>query len=317
MYSSVAPPRGSFALGWAFGKDSGLGTSAQAAVLLERSGLRPIIDGFPGGSLTEKLASGYEAAKTVLLQYTSTLKFSKEEAETVLFEIKGWADRNSDIIAEYMNDPASDTLPEQVALELGTKKAQQFVVAGFSEAARGLGPWLGGYVAGEVDKDPLLPEGWVKDDAHNRLVVFAAIMKMEADGDIEQIFRPEQWARKRGLSGVGLGMPPMLVAGIVVAVVVVVVSTVALVLYFAEVSEQNREHNKVAADICAKGAATNDARLLKTCENLMKPAGGFGDDLMTKIGKYVLIGGVIYTGAFVLLPMLTQRALTKKKLSSV
>ena len=312
----------------------GFGTAAQAAEMLERSGLQPIIDQFPGASLMEKLASGRLAARETLLKYTSKLTYDPLAAEDLLNEIQTWQDRHAALINEMMSDPRSDTLPEQVALKFGPDKARQFVVAGYAEAARGLGPWLSGDIARNFRTDPTIPEDWVKHDAEQRLVVFASVLKMESDGDLLKIFRPDEYANLHPPTA-GLGTLPALVVAagakfVIVALALVFVATVAVFLIFIHSMKDMSENNRMLEDRCKAaeqrikaGKGTDDDKsLVRLCiegilEVKKEKAKGGGGGALAAIGddivKYVFLAGLAYTAVFILLPRITEQ-MGKKKL---
>jgi hypothetical protein len=309
MYVPIA------AIGWAFGEE---GSPGQAADLMNRSGLQPIIDAFPGASLGEKLASGYVAARASLAKYSTKLTFDPIAAEDLLSEISTWQERNQKTIDEMMKDPNTDTLPEQIAFKFGPEKGQQLVVAGFAEAARGLGPWLGGDIAANFKTDPQIPEKWVKADARERLITFASIVKMDAEGDLFKIFKPEEYAQAHPVSG--LGFLPALVAAVgptltIVFLSVVVLGTVALVLNFIHSMKRLQANNKIMAERCKAAEERGDKELVKICIQAAasaqaEPSGP--EALMKTVATYAILGGLLYTVSVVVLPKVAERMLEKK-----
>lgn len=290
------------------------GSAADHAILLAQSGITPIMAGFQGGNLSQKLASGYAAARARLLKYTSTLSFNKGAAEELVHEIRSWQERNRALIDEYMKHPGTDTLPEQIALKLGPEKAQQLVVAGFSEAARGLGPWLGGDIIANYKTDPQIPEKWVVADAEKRLAIFASIVKMDDDGDLFKIFKPEEY-RKLHPAVQGFGGFPAIPVGVLIVLALVVVTTVALVFVYLGSMEELRLNNKIMEDRCRRAEERGDTELVKLCIEAAQSAtekdSGL-EGLFRSLFRYALIGGVIYTAAFIALPMVTEKVLKQK-----
>ncbi len=303
--------------GWALGQEA---SAAQAAELMERSGLQPIIDAFPGASLAEKLESGYAAARATLLKYTTKLTFDPLAAEDLLNEIDTWQQRNQQIIDEMMQDPSTDTLPEQIAFKFGPEKGQQLIVAGFAEAARGLGPWFAGDIAANFQTDPQIPEPWVKEDARERLITFASILKMDAEGDLLKIFKPEEYAQSQTPVS-GLGFLPALVAAVgptltVVLLTMVILGTVALILMYVHSMKVLTLNNRIMEDRCKKAEERGDTEIVKLCIEQAaaaqaKPSGP--QALMEKLAMFALIGGVVYTLAIVVLPKVTAQLLTKRR----
>lgn len=290
----------------------GLGaTAAQAKAMMQRAELQPIIDGFSGATLTEKLGSGFEAARGALLRYTSTLSFSSDEADAVIHEIESWHALHQQDIDASINDPARDTLPEQIALSFGPEKARQMIVAAFSEAARGLGPWLSGDIAANYKTDPTIPESFVVADANDRLVVFASIVKMDTDGDLEKIFLPEQWAAGHPQAQDGLGVFQAVVAAVgakllVTAVVLIFLGTVAMVLMFIHSMRRTSLNNAIMAERCKAAEARGDTETVRLCIKLASAAGA--DDSIMKtiktIATVALVGGALWLGATLVLPRL-------------
>ncbi len=327
MYTSLATMRPAQYGFFPLGDGHGFGTATMAAEMLDRSELQPIIDQFPGASMMEKLGSGYLAARQTLLKFTSRLSYDPLAAEDLLNEIQTWQERHAALIDQMMKDPNSDTLPEQVALQFGPEKARQLVVAGFAEAARGLGPWLSGDIAQNFKTDPTIPEKWVKNDAHQRLVVFASILKMEADGDLFKIFRPDEYAALHpATSGFG-GLPALVVAAgakfVVVALTLVFIATVAVFLIFIHSMMEMSANNRILEGRCkaaekrieAGRPATGDQKLVRLCiEGLLaakKEKKGL-DALGGDIVKYIVFAGLAYTAVFILLPRITEQMAKKK-----
>jgi hypothetical protein len=276
--------------------------------LLTESELRAELPAFAGTTLAAQLSAGRSEAAARLGKYTTTLRFAPQAAADLLHEIQAWQDRNHALLEAYMSDPQSDTLPEQVALEFGPEKAQALIIAGFSEAARGLGPWLSGDLQRHLGTDPAIPEPWVREDAHHRLQVFGAIVKMDDDGDLKKIFQPELSAPGAGpISGLGL-LPAVVTAvgakWLIVALILTVISTVALFLLYTFSLEQLRLNNRIMAERCERAQATGDTETVRLCIEAAAAAGQ-----QTPLGqlprlllRYALIGGAIYLGATVVLP---------------
>ena len=319
MYASVSGPSlGHSSLGAWSGLGQDEGSAQLAAAVLGRSGLVPIIDSWAGKSLTEKLASGYAAAKASLLKYTSTLTFDPLAAEDLLHEIQAWRDRNAKVIDEMMLDPSAHSLPDQIALKFGPKKAQQFIIAGYAEAVRGLAPWLSGDIAANFKDDPTITEAWVAADANDRLVTLASIVKMDQDGDLEKVFLPEQYAAGQpAASGLGFFTAMVGLIGPVLTVVLVSViflGTVALLFMFVDSMTQTILNNRNMTARCEDAEKRGDKKMIELCIKLAgeaKAKRSSVEELAGKVFKYALIGGVVYTLAVIVLPKLTERAMEK------
>ena len=276
--------------------------------LLSQSELRAGLPDFVGATLVDKLVNGRNEAAARLGKYTSTLRYAPAAAADLLHEIKAWQDRNYALLDTYMKNPATDTLPEQVAFEFGPKKAQALVVAGFSEAARGLGPWISGDLQRSMGLDPAIPEPWVRADAKHRLQVFGSIVKMDDDGDLDKIFHPEQASAQEPS---GLGLLPAVVAAVgakwlIVALILTFIATVALFLVYTYSMEQLRLNNKIMADRCKSAEERGDIETVRQCiaaaADLQKhnPL----SELAPMIMRYAILGGGIYLAITIGVPAL-------------
>ena len=266
--------------------------------LLAQSELRAGLPQFVGATLAEQLLNGRTEAAARLGKYVTKLTYSPPAAADLLHEIKAWQERNYQLLDEYMQNPATDTLPEQVALEFGPEKAQALIVAGYSEAARGLGPWLSGDLQANMGIDATIPEPWVREDAKHRLQVFGSIVKMDDDGDLDKIFRPEQ-ASPAATSG--LGALPAVVAAVgakwlIVALILTFLATVALFLVYTYSMERLRLNNKIMADRCAAAEARGDTETVRLCIESaagLQDKGPF-DDLLDKVLQAAALAGGVY-----------------------
>jgi len=276
--------------------------------LLSQSEMRAGLPDFAGATLVDKLVSGRNAAAARLGKFTSTLSYAPAAAADLLHEIKAWQDRNYDLLNTMMRDPNTDTLPEQVAFEFGPQKAQALIVAGFSEAARGMGPWISGDLQRNMGLDPSISEPWVRADAKHRLQVFGSIVRMDNDGDLEKIFRPEQSGPQ---AQSGLGVLPAVIAAVgakwlIVALILTFLATVALFLVFTYSTEQLRLNNKIMADRCKAAEERGDTETVRQCiaaaADLQKhsPLSELGPTVL----RYAMIGGGIYLAITVGVPAL-------------
>lgn len=272
--------------------------------LQDKAGLSSIIDAFPGNTLRDKLASGHAQARAILAKYTSTLSYDHSAAEELFHQIETWQNTHPATIAEMMKRPATDTLPEQVALVFSPQKAQAFLVAGFSEASKGLGPWLGGMVGKKIFSDSRLPEARAKDDANARLAVFASIVKLEKEGSLQEIFHPmETWTKN--VSGFG-ALPiapfiPMIVKGLVV----IVVAAMALFVVYRLMSDQAQFNNQLFGEYCDEAKRAGDAETMRWCAEMAAPSSW--ERTAQTIGLYAVAGVVAYAALFQLLPMVWKK----------
>jgi len=281
------------------------------AELLALSDARAGLPEFTGANLTERLLNGRNEARARLLKYTSAIRYDASSAEDLMHEISSWTERNADIIKQRMADPATDTLPEQVALEFGAKKAQQYVIAGYSLAAEGLGPWASGALLQKMAVDARIPEPWVREDADRRLDVFASIVKLDDDGDLASIFEPEKHAQQQAQ---GLGTLPALITAIggkwvVIGLVLLFTVTVALFLVYSYSMEKLRLNNKVMRDLCTEAKKAGDTEVVKECiraseEGQASPLGSVVGD----VTKIALLIGAVYVAARVVPDLMKRRA---------
>jgi hypothetical protein len=272
-----------------------------AILSLQRAGLPR----FAGATMPDQLVAGRDAALGVLRKYEPGLTFDPAAARTILQQIAVWEERNNASLGSALADPGASTLPEQIRLAFGADKARQFILAVFTEAAKGLGPWTSGAVAREAQTGAIIAPRWAEEDAESRLQVFGAIVKMDQDGYLQKLWVPPP----TGTQGLGLPVAPILVWAIVVTLVSVA-GLILLYLYNAKRLEQN---NKLMATLCENAQKQGDAATVAECVKAtagLQQQGMFQglDDLMRAFGKLVLYGGLAYVGIKFALPMLLERA---------
>jgi hypothetical protein len=103
---------------------------------------------FPGATVREQLLSARAQTHAVLLKYVPDLKFDVSEARDVMSQVNAWVERNREDLEEAMQS-SEQTLPEFLVLNMGSsEQVQQWIVANYTVAAQGLGPWE----AGKVDQ---------------------------------------------------------------------------------------------------------------------------------------------------------------------
>lgn len=264
-------------------------SSELAMLSLDRAG----IPDFPGATVRDQLLAGRDAALAVLRKYVPTLGFDIQAADDVLRGIEAWEERNSDTLAATLQDPNAAALPEQIRLAFGSDKAQQFIIAVFTRAAVGLGPWNSGRVAVEVSRGqmPGVNDTWARTDAAYRLRVFGGIVRMEQTGCMQHFFVDP--TATCGASG--FGVAPVIVWAIVVAVVLVA----ALVLLFVYSARRLDENNRLMRDMCERAQADGDKATVDKCIQATKDLQaesiipGLGD-AVSSLGKIVGIGILAY-----------------------
>lgn len=261
--------------------------SGGLGVLEDLSLVRADLPEIPGGTLQERLMNGRAMAQAVLEKYVPNFGFSVDWANQVLREIDAWQDRNGALLEAAMAVPTVQSLPEAIRLNLDRGKAQDFIVASFTQAAYGLGPWASGRVAVEALKGSLFDEPWARQDAEDRIRTFASILKMEQSGYLAILF------------GEGsLGNPT-----IAAIVVVGIVAVVACILLFAYTSKRTEVNNRLMADLCKQAQAEGDEATVAEC--IKQTAGLQASDASTlaigEIGKIALILGALYIGGKLLI----------------
>jgi hypothetical protein len=209
---------------------------------------------FPGATVREQLLSARAQTHAVLLQYVPDLKFDVSEARDVMSQVNVWVEQNREDLEEAMKS-THQSLPEWLILNMGSsEQVQQWVIANYTVAAAGLGPWE----SGKVDKlaaDPTsdVSQHWAAGDAQMRLNTFGMIIKMKTDGELDYIFRgPQQGAQ-------GFGAFP------VWAIVVIAIGLAAVVTYLYLESRKLELNNKLMRDICERAQAEGDSETVAMC----------------------------------------------------
>jgi len=264
-------------------------SSELAMLSVDRAGLPD----FPGATVSEQLLAGRNAALAVLRKYVPTLSFDVTAADEVLRAIEAWEERNSAALSSTLQNPSAAALPEQIRLAFGSDKAQQFIIAVFTRAAVGLGPWTSGRVSAEVSlgQMPGVSDTWARTDAAYRLRVFGGIVRMEQTGCMQHFFVDP--SVKCGASG--LGVAPLLVWAVVVAVVLVA----ALVLMFIYSARRLDENNRLMRTICERAQADGDKATVAQCVQATKDLQaesmipGLGEAI-SSLGKLVGVGLLAY-----------------------
>lgn len=267
----------------------------QRREFVSMSGLEPIMQGFGGRNATENLVNGMSAALASLKKYTSTLTFDPNRANEVFDRIEIWQQQNSERLRDLMRQGAK-TVPEQIAMTLGDDEAKSFIVASFSEAARGLKGWIGGAVANNFKTNPNFTEQMALDDRESRMITFASIVQLDRAGTLAKIFA------ERSLSGHdGVGAVHVAVVVIAVAVAVCAVSLVAY-----EAMRQSHQ-NKIIDQLCEQGRKEDCVEALKEAvHEETSGGGGVAAQVAGSVGKWLGIGLVAYIGAAFVLPKMLK-----------
>jgi len=282
-----------------------MGDLAQLALQRIEGGLPQ----FPGATPAEKLALGRATARASLLKYVPELRLNQAEARDVMSQVNAWVERNKGALEQAMASPESN-LPRWLVLNMGSSEhVQQWVIANYATASMGMGPWQSGKID-QLVADPAsnISPNWAAVDAESRLQAFGLIVKMDSDGDLDYIFRGPP-----GAAQAGLGVAPV----IVWAVVVAVVALAAVICTYFFLSKRLQQNNQLMRDICIKAQQEGDRATIEKCLEatrdiqLVDPL----SKITGEIGKIALILGTGYIGFRFVIPWLLERAAgsTKKK----
>lgn len=270
----------------------------QRKEFIDMLGLEPIMQNFGGRTATENLVNGMNAALASLKKYTSTLTFDPNQANALFDRIEIWQNQNSEKLRQLMRQGAK-TVPEQIALTLGSQEAKSFIVASFSEAARGLKGWVGGAVSRNYKTDTKFNESVALADRESRLVTFASIVQLDRNGTLSKIFAGQS------LNGDALG-----ITGVEVAVILAVAAAVCAVSMLAYEAMRQSYQNKLIDDLCQKSPKDCVQALKETIKEESKGTVGGGDGIVAQaagsLGKWVAVGLLGYLGAVFVLPKLLK-----------
>lgn len=208
---------------------------------------------FAGATVREQLLNARAQTHAALLKYAPDLKFDVGEARDVMSQVNAWVERNRGDLEEAMKS-SGQTLPEFLAFNMGSsEQVQQWVIANYTVAAQGLGPWE----AGKIDRlasDPQsdVSQHWAASDAQLRLNTFGMLIKMDSDGELAYIFKDPQ-----GMQGFG--------AFPVWAIIVIAIGLAAVVTYLYLESRKLELNNKLMRDICERAQAEGDTKTVEMC----------------------------------------------------
>ena len=214
---------------------------------------RANLQDFPGASYQEKLEAGRQAALAVLQKYQPDLAFDANAADQAVRTVGVWIDRNGERLQAAFADHSLETLTNDIALELSNQTAWAYVVACYTYAAQGLGPW-------RTDLISQLSAAWAESDAETRLQVFAAIVQMDQDGTLASLFNAQGGTQGFG-SYRGLGLAPAVLVAIVIAVIAV--AGILAVLYYN--LQRLDAANRMMANLCAQAQAQGNQAQVQAC----------------------------------------------------
>jgi len=272
-------------------------TLGQLALNLVQSGGLPQ---FPGATIPEKLFNGRAHAEIILRKYVPGFVYDEDNAREVMSRVNIWVMRNEASLNTVMAS-SSTSMPHALQETMGNSNlVQQWVIANFTLAAQGLGPWQSGRVGAEVANPKSKISGaWADTDAQSRLDSFGMILKMERDGDLEYIFRGPS-----AVSGTGFG-----IANVVVwAIVVTVVMFAAVVLTYYYMSKRLELNNAIMKELCEKAQEEGDKatvdKWLEASRDLQMASPW--KSLTSAVGRVALILCGTYLAAQYLLPFILE-----------
>lgn len=261
---------------------------------------------FPGATLAEQLQSGRAQAEASLRKYAPDFRFDIDEARDVMSQVDAWVTRNEDSLSQAMTSP-EQKLPAWLVVNLGNAQlVQQWVIANFTVAAAGLGPWISGRL-GQAVADPAstISPAWAEEDGQSRLQSFAMLVKMDRDGELAYIFQGPQSAVQ------GLGVAPMVIWAIVVAFV----AFAAVVVTYFYLDKRLALNNKTMNDLCLKAQEEGDRATVEKCIEATKdlqtgdPVTAFAE----QVGKIALLLGGGYLLIRFALPELGKQTLARRR----
>lgn len=259
---------------------------------------------FAGSTVREQLMSARAQAHAVLLQYVPDLKFDVSDARDVMSQVNAWVERNRQELEQAMAS-SDQSLPEYLVLNMGSsERVQQWVIANYTVAAAGLGPWESGKVD-SLAADPAsdVSEHWAAEDAQLRLNTFGMLIKMEQDGELAYIFRGPMGGAQ------GFGAFP------VWAIVVIAVALAAVVTYLYLESRKLELNNKLMRDICERAQAEGDTETVAMCIKATRDlqASTPWKQVIEEAGKVTLILGGSYLAFRYALPWALDKLAGKKR----
>jgi hypothetical protein len=222
---------------------------------------------FPGNTVVEQLDNGMLQAAKALRKHVPDFKFDVAKAEADIRYVAAWAERNEADLSASMQSPEAN-LPDVLALKLTPDASRRYLLAIFTTAAAGLGPWRGGAVGWAADEQLSLggrriDRQWAMDDATYRLQVFGSIVKLEQEGKLKDFFEGEP--QPLGMFGAGPSV------GLIVLIVLIAAVLAAAVVYYLYLGKQLQLNNKLMRDLCAEAQRRGDTETVRECIAALKP----------------------------------------------
>ncbi len=274
-------------------------------ISVQRAGLPT----FPGLTLRDQLLAGAKQAGDILRTYAQGYRFDPEAANQMLALVNAWQLRNDAELQAALADPSVTRVPDQVKLTFGSDIAQGWIVAGYVQAARTLGPWASGAMDRDVTQGRVT-EAWARGDAEARLQTFGAIVKMDQDGYLKSVFNPAPAAG--GANGFGLPIP------VIVALVVAAVAVLSVVLAYFYSVKRLELNNKILDDRCKQAQAEGDQATVDACIRAATELQGIPglDTAVKTLTTLAALGLAVWVGVTFIPPLLERRALTRSKESA-
>lgn len=261
-----------------------------------------VLPPIPGQGYQQQLVNARQMAEDTLRRYVPNFAFDPEQAIVVSSQVEGWASRNEDYLTDVFADTAQHEVPKTLALELGANMFKQWIIASFTLAAVGMGPWQSGYLEKEV-YDPVsdITEQWARNDGNIRLQMFQYILLLEEQGDLERAMNPQVQT-----SGFG-------VTGMEILLIVLIIAVLGCIIAGALLwNKQLANNNRIMADLCKKAQMEGNDEVVAQCVNSSKDLQTEGpfEPLMGEFRNIAIVLGGVAVGGFILfnwgLPWLTD-----------
>ena len=252
---------------------------------------------FPGASASERLVAGRSAAALSIRRHLPDFVFDVEASSQAMRDIDAWSERNDASLQALFSDPNASSLPENLQVALGTPdRVRSFLLASFTLAASGLGPWT----SGEVDR--LVAAGEVSDlwaglDESSRLQLFGIIVRLDEDGNLGPLLRGE-----KAMAGLGSPLP---VVAVVIIVSLVFAAMVLTTIYLYKRMELN---NRLMGEMCRRAQAEGRDAVVRDCIEAMKDLQSDNplSSITSGLVKVAAVAAVVYVGGRYALPAVIE-----------
>ena len=241
---------------------------------------------FPGATLADQLIAGRAAASQSIRRHLPDFRFDVEASQQAMRDIDAWSMRNDASLQGLLADPNAQSLPESLQLSLGTPdRVRSFLLASFTLAAAGMGPWTSGEVERVVSAGEQ-SDLWAGLDAQSRLQLFGIIVRLDEDDNLGPLLRGE-----KGLAGFG-ALP------VVAVVIIASVFFAAVVLTAIYLNRRMELNNRLMAEMCRRAQAEGRDDVVKDCIEATKDLQSETvlSTLTSSIVKIALVATVIYVG---------------------